>query len=96
MKEITSLSELNKENSILKIGTSTCGPCKIIEENLKTVEPEFPDIEFFIVNAEEVEDVIDEFKVRSVPMTIRFMSGDAVNRRIGLLTVDQLREFLKC
>ena len=87
MKEVFKLEEIEKTNSLLKVGTEFCGPCKVTEGNLKTVEPEYPGLEIYIMDA-------DELGIRNVPTLIRYKDGIEVARRVGMATVEQLREFI--
>ena len=94
MKEITKSEELRKENSLLKVGTPYCGPCQLIVKNLKFVETKHPEIEFYEVNAEEAEDLVDELGIRGVPALIRYKNGEEEKRRVGMMTIEQIEEFL--
>ena len=94
MKEITKLEEIEKTNSLLKIGTGFCGPCKLVEENLKQLEPEYPEIKFYLVDAEEAEDLVEELGIRNVPTLIRYKDGIETDRRVGMMTKEQLKEFI--
>ena len=95
MKEVTKLEEIGKTNSLVKIGTGFCGPCKLVEENLKQLESDYPGIEFYLVDAEEAEDLVEELGIRNVPTLIRYQSGHEVGRRVGMATPEQLREFIE-
>ncbi len=94
MKEVTKLEEIGKTNSLVKIGTGFCGPCKLVEENLKQLEPEYPGIEFYLVDAEEAEDLVAELGIRNVPTLIRFRGGVEEARRIGMATIEQIKELI--
>jgi thioredoxin 1 len=94
MKEVTKLEEIEKTNSLVKIGTGFCGPCKLVEENLKQLEPEYPDLKIYLVDAEEAEDLVTELGIRNVPTLILYKSGVEVGRRVGMATIEQLKEFI--
>ncbi len=94
MKEITKLEEIEKTNSLVKIGTGFCSPCKLVEENLKQLEPEYPGIKFYLVDAEEAEDMVEELGIRNVPTLIRYKDGIETDRRVGMMTKEQLKEFI--
>lgn len=94
MKEITKLEEVEKTNSLIKIGTGFCGPCKLVEDNLKQLEPEYPEIKFYLVDAEEAEDMVEELGIRNVPTLIRYRDGVETGRRVGMMTKEQLKEFI--
>ena len=94
MKEVTKLSEIEKTNSLLKIGTGFCGPCKLVEENLKQLEPEYPWLNIYLIDAEEADEEVEELGIRNVPTLIRYKDGIEVARRVGMGTTDQLKEFI--
>lgn len=94
MKTITKSEELGKTNSVLKIGTPYCGPCQLIIENLKFVESKHPEVEFYEVNAEDAEDLVEELRIRNVPTVIRYKDGEEVGRNVGMMTVEQIENFL--
>lgn len=94
MKEITKLKEVEKTNSLVKIGTGFCGPCKLVEDNLKQLEAEYPEIKFYLVDAEEAEDMVEELGIRNVPTLIRYRDGVETGRRVGMMTKEQLKEFI--
>ena len=94
MKEITKLEEVEKTNSLVKIGTGFCGPCKLVEDNLKQLEPEYPGIKLYLVDAEEAEDMVEELGIRNVPTLIRYRDGVETGRRVGMMTKEQLKEFI--
>lgn len=94
MKEIKEIAEIDKSNSIVKIGTAFCGPCGLVAQNLKALEPDFPEIKFYEVDAEEAEDLVSELGIRNVPTLIRYKDGIEAARRVGMATTDQLKEFI--
>jgi len=94
MKTITKSEELGKTNSVLKIGTPYCGPCQLIIENLKFVESKHPEVEFYEVNAEDAEELVEELRIRNVPTVIRYKDGEEVGRNVGMMTVEQIENFL--
>lgn len=99
MVVINELDKFNKAISehnvcVAKIGTSWCGPCKLVEENIKKIEKSYPDVYFINVDAEESDDIVDEYNVRNVPVVIVFKDGKCDSRTIGLQTEEQLKSRL--
>ena len=79
---------------IVKIGTPTCGPCKLQEAFLDDFMKEGFDVEIERVDASEDMDKAEELGVVSVPTMIVFdESGAEVKRFIGLTQAKQLSEF---
>lgn len=91
----TELEELVKTKAIVKIGTSCCGPCGLVEKNLESIEASYPNIIFVKIDAEECdEELLDKLNIRNVPTILLYDNGEVINKVCGVQTVDQLKEFL--
>lgn len=99
MKEVKTLEDYKeavKEGTVLvKVGHDFCGPCKLTEGNIKSIESEYPDVSFIKVDTNECdEDIINELNVMSVPVILVYNNGELVRRENGLRTADQLKTYL--
>ena len=80
---------------LVKIGTSCCGPCKIVQKNIENIEKYHSDIYFINVDADEADDrILEEYKVRGVPVTMFIKDGVIISRVIGLQTESELEDRL--
>lgn len=75
---------------LVKIGTNWCGPCKVVQKNIENIEKFRNDVYFINVDAEEADEIVDQFNVRNVPVVLVFKNGECVSRDAGLLTQEQL------
>lgn len=76
---------------VLKIYSKTCGPCKVLENNLQLAGIPHENID---VQSIEGEDVVSKYKVTTVPTLIIVDDEvNAVKRHNGLLGVQELKEF---
>lgn len=99
MVTINELDKFNKaisehDTCVVKIGTGWCGPCKLVEENIKKIEKDYSDVYFINVDAGESDDIVDEYNIRNVPVVLVFKNGQCDSRTTGLQTEEQLRSRL--
>lgn len=78
---------------IIKFYSKTCGPCKVLDANLKKADIDYESID--ICDAED-EVLVDMYKIRSVPTLIKEDDeGVEIARHTGIMTEDQLKEWCK-
>lgn len=83
---------------ILKFYSPLCGPCKVLEKNLKDSKIEYVDINIFEDACHDdlgtTEHLVEHYNIRAVPTLIKINeTGEELNRHIGILSVEQLKEF---
>ena len=79
---------INNEGTlnVLKIGAPWCGPCRTLEQTLKSFnDEEIAGVLLGEVNADEewFEDIADELKIRGIPVLIAFKGGEEKERVVG-------------
>lgn len=79
---------------MVKIGTTWCGPCKTVQKNIEDIEKLHSDVYFIDVNAEEADEIVDKYDVRSVPVVLVIKNGEVVSRTTGTQTQAQLEDRL--
>ena len=76
---------------VLKIYSKTCGPCKVLENNLQLAGIPHESVD---IQSEEGCDIVDKYKVRTVPTLILVDDeGNVLKKHSGLLSVQELKEF---
>lgn len=83
---------------ILKFYSPLCGPCKVLEKNLKDSKIEYVDINIFEDACHDdlgtTEHLVEHYNIRAVPTLIKINeTGEELNRHVGILSVEQLKEF---
>lgn len=83
---------------LLKFYSPLCGPCKVLEGNLKNSGIAYTDINIFgdenIDGLGTTDDIVEHYNIRSVPTLIKIDdSGLELDRRVGILSVEQIKEF---
>ena len=99
MVTINDINEFNKaiqehDECLVKIGTSWCGPCKIVEKNIEDIEKSHTDVYFINVDAMEADEIAEKYDVRNVPVTLVIKNGEVVSREVGLQSQADLEDRL--
>jgi len=84
-----------KKPVVLDFWATWCGPCQMIAPILEKLSTDFEDkIKFTKINIEFNENLAKEFKVSGIPCLVVFKDGKEINRFIGYLEEDELKEKL--
>lgn len=77
---------------ILKFYSKTCGPCKVMSkrlEELKNVE-----IQEIDILDEDSEELVNKYKVTSIPTIIVLNDGEPVAQFKGIASIDKIQEVI--
>lgn len=75
---------------IIKFYSDTCGPCKVLDSNLKKAGIDYESIN---ANSDENDTLVEKYKIQSVPTLIKEENGVEVARHIGIMTEEQLKHW---
>lgn len=91
------LKELNKKNGFVLVIFSSlkCGICTIAEQYLEEVIPEFQDFPSYKCNIDFSPNLVNKYKILSVPMIKLFIDGQVVETLFGLRHKDDIYYTLK-
>jgi len=79
---------------ILDFGAVWCPPCKKQLPILEKFSEEF-DGEIYSVDIDKCPNIAKNFSIKSVPTLILFKGGVQVNFKLGLTSLEKLRDFVK-
>lgn len=80
---------------VIKFGASWCGPCRTVGPILHEVVNEIGNIELEDIDIEENEELIQQYKVKSVPTIVLIDNdGKELSRKTGSLSKNQLTDWL--
>jgi thioredoxin 2 len=73
-----------------------CGPCRMIGPALEKLAGEMShDVLIAKINVDENPQTSSEFQVRSIPMLLGFVDGEAIDKQVGALPPPALRSWVK-
>ncbi len=81
VKEITSLSEFERETSgpgliVVDFFTTWCGPCKKIAPIIEQFSSQYPNVKFIKVDIEQNEDIAGPRNIQSIPTFHFILNGE--------------------
>lgn len=78
----------------MKFYNDTCGPCKAIEEGLRSACGKHH-VECYSMNVANCEEVCEDFKIKSVPTVIAFLNGNELGRFVGYKNEGEISDWLE-
>jgi len=80
--------------TLLKISASWCVSCKTLANLFKDID--FTGIEVINIDADSDASTVKQYNVRGIPALILLdETGEEIKRKIGIITKDDLLQFLK-
>lgn len=78
---------------LIKLYSNSCGPCKVLENNLKQANIEHENV---IITSDKGEELADKYSVRNIPTLLLLDDNDNLIKKFtGILTPDKLKEFCR-
>ncbi|WP_019422199.1 thioredoxin [Paenibacillus sp. OSY-SE] len=89
-------NELQSEGlTIVNFWAPWCGPCRMFAPILEAYDAEGNnDAKILKVNVDENTETAASFRIMSIPATILFKSGEAVDKKVGLMSLEGLKQFI--
>ncbi len=72
-----------------------CGPCKRLSPIIEEIAGEEEQVKFVKLNIDDAQDIAIEYQVMSIPTLVIFENGKEVNRSVGLIDKEKLKELIK-
>lgn len=85
---------IKKDKVIVDFYAEWCGPCKMLSPILEKVSEELK-LDTYKVNVDDVEEVARRYGIMSIPTVMIFSKGKEVNKHVGYMEEEELKEFVK-
>ncbi len=80
-----------KGNVIVDYWAEWCGPCKMLGPIFEQLSTEVEDVTFAKVNVDEEPDLAGQAGVRGIPTMVLYKDGEEVDRIVGLMPKEELK-----
>lgn len=73
-----------------------CGPCQMLSPVVDEVAEERTDIKVAKINVdqEDMQDIVSQFRVMSIPMLVVIKNGEETNRSVGVISKEEILALL--
>ena len=71
------------KTEVIDFWATWCGPCKLMNPILDEVEKEYPNLTITRIDIDSDKDMVEQYKIQSVPTYIILKDGKEVDRIIG-------------
>jgi len=102
MAEIVELSDdsfkdfVGKDYAVVDLWAPWCGPCGIIAPIVEELSVHYKGkIKFGKLNVDEYPPISKEYKVMGIPTLLMFKNGELVDRIVGALSRERIKEKLE-
>lgn len=82
----------NETLAIVKFSAQWCGPCRQMENTIESIESNLSNVKFYNVDVDELPELAEEFEIMSIPVLIFYKGSLQVDRTLGGLPENKLRE----
>lgn len=79
---------------LVKFWADWCGPCKMLAPAVEEIAESVENVKVCNVNVDENQDLAFKYAVMSIPTLILFKNGEAVKRLVGLVSKNEIMEFI--
>lgn len=90
--EKENFNELIKKKTIVDFYATWCGPCKMLSPIFEELDKEINSFHFVKVDVDCHEELCREYKVMSIPTIIIFDDGVELERNVGFIPKEKLKE----
>lgn len=91
LKEENFEEEIKNGKVLVDFYADWCGPCKALGEILETLD----DINILKINVDEHQDLAMQFGVMSIPTILLFEDGKQKKKSIGLMSKEDLENWIE-
>ena len=85
----------NNKKVVIDCYADWCGPCRMLAPVVDALSEEYTEVNFYKVNIDSAENIVNEFEIMSIPTLLIFENGKLKDKVIGLRSKSELEEIIK-
>ena len=86
-------NEVSNGKVLVDFNATWCGPCRMLKPILEEFS-ETTSVKVCSIDTDQNENLARNYNIYSIPCIILFENGSEVKRNVGLLSLDELKEFV--
>ncbi len=86
-------NEVSNGKVLVDFNATWCGPCRMLKPILEEFS-ETTSVKVCSIDTDQNENLARNYNIYSIPCIILFENGKEVKRNVGLLSLDELKEFV--
>ena len=95
LKEIEFQDVIKKGKVVVDCYATWCGPCKMMAPIIEEVAKENDSCSFYKLDIDQAEKLAKEYGIMSIPTLLLFQDGKLIDKSIGLISKEDLVNFIK-
>lgn len=80
---------------IVNFHAEWCDPCKVLSPKLKELVDPMNDIHLAVIDIDSNAELVDVFQVKAVPAVLAVRNGIVVDKFVGLVDADMIKNLIK-
>ena len=93
--ENENFNEITKDGIVVvDFFANWCGPCKVLSPTIEKLSNEINEVKFVKVDVDKHDEIARTYGIMSIPTLIFFKEGKVVNKHIGLITEEKIKEII--
>ena len=100
VKDINGLNELdevlkNNKKVLVDVWAPWCGPCRMLGPIVEKVASDTEGLTTIKINLDDNEEVAERYGIEAIPTLLVFENGELVNRSLGFVPEQMVRNLVK-
>lgn len=79
---------------VIRFTATWCGPCQVFSKTFKKVADDMKEVEFEVIDISLGSTLVKKYDIRNIPATLVFDGDKPYKKHIGIMSEEELRNFI--